>query len=688
MAVSAREHAAVRAAVRVPAWAWVLGIALLSALFYYLLGRRMVAPFILTDELIYSDAAKSFAAHGTLFVRDHSWVALAPIYPVVISPAWAIFTHIPDAYAAAKVINSIVMSLAAVPAYLLARRVLSQPLSLVAAGLSVLLPSMLYTGTMMTENAFYPLFLASALALVLMLERPTFPRVLLLLALSALTFFSRAQAVVLIPAILTAPLLVVLARRTGWEGVKQYWRLYGVSAVVLIPPVLVQLARGHSITGLFGRYSFVSDQDYPPGAVAKWFVYHVAELDLYTGVLPFAALLLLAVLVRRLPPGAQVFVAATIALAFWLLLEVAAVDQTTTSFVNRVEERNMFYVAPLLVIALLVWIERGVPRPRPWAIVAAVVAAAFPVVLPLQWMLNVSIVSDTLGLIPWWRLDLVIGSAGWTRAILAVCCLAAGSAFLFWPSRLRYVLPALLLCYFLGTMAFAEREWHRASHATFNAIGSPQPDWIDRALPSGATAVILNTNHVSPIVIWENEFFNRAAGSVYYLDEPTPGGLPEWKVRVGPGGVVRGPEVGPAPYALGDEIAVPAGRRIGDAGGLLLHRVPGALRLRSYVQGLYPFSQWSGQKVAYTRYDCRGGSVAVTMASDPSLFVLPKTVGAASGHRNLTFRVPPARPVATRIPLTPTGDRCSVEFVVDPVTVLTMPRGAPPRPFGLLFSFP
>ena len=52
------------------------------------------------------------------------------------------------------------MSLAAVPAYFLARRVLAAGLSLVAALLAVAVPSMLYTGTMMTENAFYPLFLA------------------------------------------------------------------------------------------------------------------------------------------------------------------------------------------------------------------------------------------------------------------------------------------------------------------------------------------------------------------------------------------------------------------------------------------------------------------------------------------------------------------------------------------------
>ena len=688
MAVSARENVAVRTAVRVPAWAWVVGIVLVSSVFYYLLGRRMVAPFILTDELIYSEAAKSFAAHGDLFVRDHSWVALAPVYPVLVSPAWAIFTHVPDAYAAAKLINSLVMSLAAVPAYLLARRVLSQPFALATAALSVAVPSMLYTGTIMTENAFYPAFLGTAFALVLVLEKPTFPRTLLLIGLSVLTFFCRAQAVALIPAILTAPLLVVLVRRAGWEGLKSYWRLYGLMAVVLVPPILVQIARGHSLTGLFGRYSFVSDQDYPPGAVAKWFVYHVAELDLYTGVLPFAALILLVVLARRLPAAAQAFLAASVALGFWLLLEVAAIDQTTTSFVNRVEERNIFYLVPLLVVALLLWIERGMPRPRRWAIVAAAVAAAFPILLPLQWMLNVSLVSDTLGLIPWWRLDVLIASAGWTRAILAVCCLAAGAAFLLWPARLRYVVPAALLVYFLVVMAVAEREWQRASHATFDAIGSPHPDWIDRALPSGAKAAILNTNHVSPIVIWENEFFNRSAGSVYYLDEPTPGGLPEWPVRVDADGVVRGQELGRVRYAIGDEIAAPAGPELGSAGGLLLHQVPGELRLRTLVQGLYPFSPWSGRHVAYSRYGCRGGSVAVTMASDPKLFVLPKRVRVGSGPRHFFYEVAPARPVAARIPLTGEGGRCLVDFAVTPAPTLTMPAGTAPRPFGLQFFFP
>ena len=95
------------------------------------------------------------------------------VYPVVIAPAYRLFSSVPDAYAAVKAINAVVMSLAAVPAYFLARRVLRPGLALVVAALTVAVPSMLYTGTVMTENVFYPLFLLAALALVTTLERPT-----------------------------------------------------------------------------------------------------------------------------------------------------------------------------------------------------------------------------------------------------------------------------------------------------------------------------------------------------------------------------------------------------------------------------------------------------------------------------------------------------------------------------------
>ena len=53
----------------VPVWAWLVGLVAVSTRIRYVLARRMVAPWIMVDELIYSELAKSFAAGGHFLVR-------------------------------------------------------------------------------------------------------------------------------------------------------------------------------------------------------------------------------------------------------------------------------------------------------------------------------------------------------------------------------------------------------------------------------------------------------------------------------------------------------------------------------------------------------------------------------------------------------------------------------------------
>ena len=74
----------------VPAWVWLAGLVVASTAFRYALARRIAAPWIMVDELIYSELAKSFAATGHFLVRDHQTAAYGFVYPVLISPAWAL----------------------------------------------------------------------------------------------------------------------------------------------------------------------------------------------------------------------------------------------------------------------------------------------------------------------------------------------------------------------------------------------------------------------------------------------------------------------------------------------------------------------------------------------------------------------------------------------------------------------
>ena len=129
----------------VPAWAWLAAIVAGSFALHAALSRHMLAPFIMTDELIYSELGRSVAAAGSFEIRDIPISGYGFLYPLLISPSYALFDSLTDAYAAVKVTNSLAMSLAAVPTYLIARRVAGSALALLAALLAVALPSLVYT---------------------------------------------------------------------------------------------------------------------------------------------------------------------------------------------------------------------------------------------------------------------------------------------------------------------------------------------------------------------------------------------------------------------------------------------------------------------------------------------------------------------------------------------------------------
>ncbi|MDX6397120.1 MAG: Dolichyl-phosphate-mannose-protein mannosyltransferase, partial [Gaiellaceae bacterium] len=605
-----------------PAW-WCLGVlVVVSALLRFQLSRDSPGPWIFVDELVYAELAKSLAAGGELLVRDVPVSGYGVVYPLLISPAWALFDRLPDAYAAAKAINAVLMSLAAVPAYLLARRVAGQGLSLFAAVLAVALPSLVYTGTIMTENAFYPLFLVLVLALVLVLERPTLMGQFVLVLLLGLAYQTRPQALALAAAALTAPVVQGLLGGGVRASVYAQRAFYALTAAGLVLVLGLQFARGRSLSSLLGAYEVVGERHYRPGAVARYFLYHVAELDLYLGVVPLAAAVLLVVTARRTDARLDAFLAATIAASFWMLLLVAAF---ASRFASRVQERNVFYLVPLVLIALLAWIERGAPRPPRATAVAAVVAAALPGALPFSDMIDAPAVSDTLMLLPLWRLEDYGVGAGDVSAIVVPAAIAAAALLLFLPRRFALALPSLVLVYFLVALGPIEQRVTRASQASLRSGIGGERDWIDRAVPPGAEVSVLWTGAGDLYDVWQSEFFNRSVGAVYSLDGRVLGDLPQTELAVdAQAGLLRGPDGKPVKpqYVLVDNSFTPGGEIVArDRNqGVAVYQLAGPLHAATHVTGLYP-DTWSGPAVTYVRRDCTGGILRTHLRSDPSLFV-------------------------------------------------------------------
>jgi 4-amino-4-deoxy-L-arabinose transferase-like glycosyltransferase len=683
---------------RIPTWAWLAAIVAGSALVRAALARDIVAPFIMVDEIIWSEIARGIADAGEPLLRDQTDPGYSVVYPLLISPAYALFERLPEAYAAVKTTNAVLMSLAAIPAFSIARRVVRDGLALLAALLAVAVPSLAYTGTVMTENAFYPLFLLVVLLLLVVLERPTAPWVVLLLALVGLAFATRVQAVALGPAVLLAPFVLAIFEPRGLRStISRYRWLYGLVAALAIALLVVQLASGRSPQDLLGAYSPVGERSYDVGEALRYLWWHAAELSLYVLVIPLAATVVLVARARSLDARLQAFLAATISITVCIVPVVATF---ASEFSDRIEERNMFYVAPLLCIALLAWVERGAPRPRVLAPIAAVVSALLVVAIPFDRFLTTSAITDTLMLLPLWSLQDRIGE-DWIR--LAALALAAGLAatFLLVPPRYALGLPLLVLGLWIlsirpiwwGTHGF--EQFSRG--ALFQGIRTADRDWIDRALAPGTQAAFLWTGRTDRLTVNENEFFNRRVGPVYYVTDPTPGGLPETRVRVDPKtGRVTLPDGAPVrdEYLLADSSFEPDGERIArDKGwGITLWRVATPLVSAVRVDGLYPNDTWSGGEVTYLRRRCEPGRLAVDLSSDPSLFLEPQTIVARSNGAVVgRVRLPPQGRAVLSVPVRPvagTSD-CRVAYKVTPTAVpAEIPGGANPddRELGAHFN--
>ena len=652
-------------AARVPEWAWVALVVAASIALRAWLGSRMPAPFIFTDELQYQENARSIADGNGIQVRDEPYGIVSVLYPLLLAPAYALFDSLPEAYAAARTINAVVMSLAAIPAYAIARRVLPFRWSIAAAVLAVAVPSMAYTGTLMSENAFYPVFLFAAWTLLHALDEPTVWRQLALLAACGAVTLVRVQGLAVVLAALTAPLLLRRARA--------FLPLYGIAAAGALLVLAAQLARSRSLSSVFGAYAVVGEESYDLADVARYAFWHVAELDLYVGVVPLAAFLLLAATARSLEPRLQALVAATGALAFWTILVVAAF---ASRFAGAIVERNMFVVAPLLFTALLVWIHRGAPRPAAAVTLAAAVAAALPALIPYDRFLQLKVRSDTLAIVPLWNVQDEVGLPRLDDVVL-LAGLAAGAAFLFLPRRWLVALPAAVLAYF----ALAIHPIHAGPHgmeraaagALYEGIRTGDRNWIDDAVGEEEVAVLW-TNRTHHFTTQMNEFFSRAVGPVYTLGGPMPGGFPETPVTVDEAtGELRRPDGSTVEVAwvLTDGSVAVDGEPVKHDGllGLTLYRVHGPLISTTSVTGVYN-DQWSGPEVTYRRVRCRGGTLTVTLESDPSLFVAPQLVEAEStgrGRAERAFaRVQPHLAKQLSIRLVPEDDVCTVRFTIEP----------------------
>src|SRR6266487_55430 len=527
-----------------PTWAWVTGVVAVSTAIQIRAGRQILAPFVFGDELTYSELGRSFAETGHFALRSVPNSSYGIVYPLLIAPAYALSKNAVQAYAFVKAINAVVMSLAAVPTYFIARRVLRRDLALLACVLAVAIPSLVYTGMVMTESAFYPAFLVCVLTMMRALERPNATRQLAVLGCVGFAFLIRAQAIVLIPAYITAILLLGWlepdegSRRGGLRRRTAVYRLTWLSLLLGGAFVLtVQVARGRSPMDLLGAYKVVAGDMHPLG-IPRWFLYHLADLDLYLGIVPFAACLVVFPRALRGLHGEayRIFAVVTTSVSLSMILLVSAFSSSSWGL-GRLHERNLFYIAPLLLIGFLIWFELGSQRPRVVTLWAAVVAASLPPMLPYGELFQGSLV-EALGVLAW---ATTLIRPGVVPLAMGFFSLTLAGLFVVLPRRLT---PILIFLVTLNLWIVANQATLHAQAAS-HVLGSTRVhrNWIDAAV--GADADVAAVWFPSRVVcatqteragrssaLWQNEFFNQGVRRVYYVVQPAPDGLPAQRLSV------------------------------------------------------------------------------------------------------------------------------------------------------------
>ena len=657
---------------RLPIWLWLGSLYAVAVTVQLALGLRVVSPWIMADELIYSDMARSFASSGSFLIRGvHANYGF--VYPLLLSPAYRLFGPVSTAYQWARVVNALAMCSVVLPVYLLARRVVRPGYAFAAAALAVAVPSTIYAGTLMTENAFYPIFMWSAFALVAALQRPTLRNQVLVLALCALAFLTRAQAVAVIGAVLAAPFVLAWIERGRPRRLGVWKPLYGIVGAAVVLAVVVEAARGRSPSQLLGGYSVTTtNASYHVWPSLRWILYHLASLDLSLFVLPFAALIVLLANARHLDAPLRAFCAAASALLVFLTVEVAVF---ASQWSQRVEERNVFYLAPLFLIALFAWLERGQPRPSRAIVAAAGIAAALPGVIPFVDLMNINAQSDTPYLQPWWYLgDRVIGRSNVALvAVLAAVALAA--LFLWLPRRYAPALPALVALGFLLTWLPLQLWVHSfprlSAGAYATGIGpNVERSWIDKAVGQDAHVTLLYTGD-NPYRGWENEFWNRSIRRAYHFGPAsTLAGAAEPRVVERSTGLFVTPNGEPVPvqYVLTDPTVQVVGKELASDPdrGLALYRVNGLLRSATTLIGWYG-DTWTAPRVDWTRRDCTRGELRVPVHSNPQLFPgVTQQIAVSGTTAPFVVSLPSTATKTVVVHLQPRHGVCHVQLTISP----------------------
>ena len=482
-------------------------------------ARRVVDWFWMTDELLYERLAFSVVHTGSPLPSLHGQRVPVTnfLYPLILSSV-ADDHLVPSFLTRAHTLNAILMTSAAVPAYLVAASILRTRLAAyAAAALSVLVPWMIFASFLLTEAVAYPAFLWAVYLVQRTVARPSATGDVLALAGLLLALLSRTQLVVLFAA---PPLAVILHERNLRVAVRRHPVLAAATGVALVAVAAV-VAAGHG-AGLLGNYRDTASGSGLTSEMLRAAAQHAANLALGVGLLPAvvgAAWLSTRALKREPLPLVSVIAIVVV------LVEVTSFD--VRFGYGLTHDRYLFYLAPLLLIGFLGALEdTRLPR---WSLgvpLVIVIAGLASAKLPVFDKLNVETPVSTLD--PYLvRTGHGVGGARVTLVLcvlLLLAVLALGRAVLPRTAVLVVFASATAL-YLTGETAYAYKRLFTVNGTAGRPITVTQGsifDWLDHLIGPNQEVTMIPYAQVpgdywaTTAFWWDLEFWNRSVTRAAY----------------------------------------------------------------------------------------------------------------------------------------------------------------------------
>ena len=499
---------------RLPAAAALAALVGLSAVVQTLLAWARPTPGYFPDEYIYAELGRSLAETGRPLVRDGASHFAPLLYPLLTAPAWLI-DEVATAYRAVQALDALVMSTAAVPVYLIGRRLaLGRGLALICAACALAAPALLYPSWVMAEPLAYPLALAAVACAIVLLDRPTLGLQILLLALSGLAVLTRVQLAA-IPLVYLVAAVTVGVRTRGLRSLVAERRLSLGVVGALVAVAGVAGLRGH-----FGYYPSFTYVTVAPLDALEGLGANALVLAYSAGwVLVPPALLGLALALAR--PRSRVelaFGSVAAPLVALLLLQASLYGDT-----ENVQERYVFYAVPLLVLACALYARRGWPLLRAHALLAAV-AAAVASLVPLAGYAAAQGSAQSLLLSAHQALGTALGDAALASLVFAgaATVLSAAVLALLWlrPARATSFMFAATLAAMVGLTAAAFTFYEDRRGRLRAELLPTDRSWVDAAGVGEVTLLVAprGTRADTHTTL----FWNRSVDRVVLLPPSTP----------------------------------------------------------------------------------------------------------------------------------------------------------------------